>query len=238
MARLVRVAVEGLRRGSRELTGPAAHYLGVVHRLEPGERFVAFDPEAGLEAEARVERVERRAVLCEFPEPREASRRGALDVTLLQGVGKGDKLEDVVRTATALGARAVCFVAAERSVARPSAERRERLKSAAIEAARQSGRGDIPRIALPEPLESVLAAWSGDGANKLSLVPGSGEPLSTRLVEPAVLLIGPEGGLSPRELELADGAGFQRVSLGPLTLRTELAAAVALGCFAARLPGA
>ena len=237
MARVVRVAVEGIERGARELTGPAAHYLTVVHRLEPGAGFVAFDPEPGLEADARVVRVERRSLICEFEEPRAALRRGALDVTLLQGVGKGDKLEDVVRTATALGARAVCFVAAERSVARPQAERATRLKSVAIEAARQSGRGDIPRIALPEPLEQVLEAWRTDGANKLCLEPGAGKPLGTRLAEPAALLIGPEGGLSPRELELADAAGFERVSLGPLTLRTELAAAVALGCFAAQLPG-
>lgn len=237
MARIVRVAVEGLARGARELTGPAAHYLTVVHRLEPGAEFVAFDPEPGLEADARVVRVDRRSLVCEFQEPRAALRRGALDVTLLQGVGKGDKLEDVVRTATALGARAVCFVAAERSVARPNAERASRLKSVAIEAARQSGRGDIPRIALPEPLERVLEAWRGDGANKLCLEPGAQKPLGSRLVEPAALLIGPEGGLSPRELELVDSAGFERVSLGPLTLRTELAAAVALGSFAARLPG-
>ena len=238
MTRVVRVAVEALTRGVRELSGPAAHYLTVVHRLEPGAAFVAFDPESGLEADSRVVRVERRTLLCELEEPRLAARRGALDVTLLQGVGKGDKLEDVVRTATALGARAVCFVAAERSVARPSAERATRLKSAAIEAARQSGRGDIPRIVLPEPLEQVLAAWRGAGANKLCLEPGAEKPLGARLAEPAALLIGPEGGLSPRELELADAAGFERVSLGPLTLRTELAAAVALGCCAARLPGA
>ncbi len=238
MTRVVRVAVEGLERGTRELSGPAAHYLSVVHRLEPGAEFVAFDPEAGLEADARVVRVERRSLSCELEPPRRALRGGSLDVTLLQGVGKGDKLEDVVRTATALGVRAVCFVAAERSVARPHVERAARLKSVAIEAARQSGRGDIPRIALPEPLEQVLVAWRSNGANKLCLTPGATQPLGARLVEPAALLIGPEGGLSPRELELADAAGFERVSLGPLTLRTELAAAVALGCFAAQLPGA
>src|SRR5690606_35035911 len=75
---------------------------------------------------------------------------------------------------------------------------------------------------------------------KLCLDPRAEMPLVTRIADhpveaSAALLVGPEGGLSPAEIELAVASGFERVALGPLTLRTELAAVIALGCFAARL---
>jgi 16S rRNA (uracil1498-N3)-methyltransferase len=180
---------------------------------------------------------DRKLALCELEQPVPAQHCAVLDVTLLQGVGKSEKPEEVVRAATALGARAVTFVAAARSVARPNSARSARLRSVAIEAARQSGRGDLPAIDGPLSLAAAVEPWAGKAARKLSLDPRARLPLASRLAEPAVLLIGPEGGWTEAELELADAAGFERVALGPLTLRTELAAAAALGCFAALRSG-
>ena len=238
MSRVPRVALEELAPGVRSLPRAASHYLCAVHRLESGDQFVAFDPEAGVETQARIVSADRKLAVCELQEPVPARRRGVLEVTLLQGVGKSEKPEEVVRAATALGAGAVTFVAAERSVARPNPARAARWRSIAIEAARQSGRGDLPRVEGPLSLEQALKTWEGSRARKLSLDPLAPLPLAARLEAPAVLLIGPEGGWSQAELAMADAAGFERVALGPLTLRTELAAAVALGCFAARLSGA
>jgi len=237
MTRTVRVALEGLERGRRELSRGVSQYLCAVHRLGVGDAFIAFDPEAATECDATLLDADRRAATAELFEPRAAENRGSLAVTLLQGVGKGDKLEDVVRLVTALGARGVCFVSAERSVARPGAERAARLRSVAIEAARQSGRGDIPSIEGPLPFAQALEPWRGPGVTRLCLDPRAATPLFARLDEPCVLLIGPEGGWSAEELADARAAGFESVALGPLTLRTELAAAAALGCFAARRAG-
>lgn len=237
MSRLVRLSLARLEVGARELSREQSQYLCAVHRLEAGATFVAFDPERGLECEARLLRADRRGALCELSEPRPAERRGAVDVRLLQGVGKGDKLEDVVRLVTALGARGVTFVSAERSIARPGPDRAARLNAVAIEAARQSGRGDLPAIDGPLPLARALEALAGSSATKLCLQPGASLPLAERLMEPCVLLIGPEGGWSDAELASAASAGFEQVALGPLTLRTELAAAAALGAFAARHAG-
>jgi 16S rRNA (uracil1498-N3)-methyltransferase len=217
----------------------AAHYLCVVHRLESGSRFVAFDPELGLEALGRIGLIERTRVSCELEAPTSV-RGGTLGVTLLQATAKGDRLEQVVRGATALGVERIVLVVAERSVARPADVRRERLRAISIEAARQSGRGDVPAIDGPVPLEErlrELADWAG---LKLCLSPQATAPLAQHLStsspgSPAVILIGPEGGLSDGELGLAREAGFLEAGLGPLTLRTELAAIAALGCFAGRL---
>ncbi|MGC4092313.1 MAG: RsmE family RNA methyltransferase [Polyangiaceae bacterium] len=239
MARQVRVFVAELAAGRRELPREQAHYLGVVHRLGVGAPFVAFDPELGLEAEGSVVRSERGRVECELSEPRAAHKR-SLGVTLLQGASKGDRLEQVVRAGTALGVERVLVVACERSVTQPSDLRRERLRSIALEAARQSGRGDLPRLDGPDALPEALDRARSEPGLKLYLSPSSEAPFSERITawragDPVQLLVGPEGGLSEVELELAEAAGFRDASLGPFVLRTELAAIAALSCFVGRL---
>jgi 16S rRNA (uracil1498-N3)-methyltransferase len=239
LARIVRVPLTALAPGPRDLPREAAHYLCVVHRLESGSTFVAFDPEQGLEAFGKIVLLERARVACELEQPKPA-RGGTLGVTLLQATAKGDRLEQVVRGATALGVERIVLVVAERSVARPADFRRERLRAISIEAARQSGRGDVPALDGPVPLDERLVALADWVGLKLCLAPQATVPLATHLNgsapgSPAVILIGPEGGLSDAELVAAREAGFLEAGLGPLTLRTELAAIAALGCFAGRL---
>lgn len=240
MSRDLRVYVSGLIGGQRVLSGEAAHYLARVHRVAEGDVFVAFDPEAALEASARVVRSSGGQVECWFDEPRPARRRGEVSVTLLQAPGKSERLEDVVRAATALGVQRVHMLRSERSVFVPTVKHRQRLRAIAIDGARQSGRGDLPSIDGPTDLDVALEAVREP--LRLCLHPRASVPLDVHLrswtprVEVA-LLVGPEGGFSDRELTLVTNAGFALAALGPLTLRAELAAIVALGCFAARLPG-
>lgn len=240
MARRIRVHVPELRAGRHELAREQAHYVASVHRLGAGASFVGFEPERALEADAVITRVERGRVECDFAEPRAAEQRG-LRLTLLQGAAKGDRLEQVVRAGTALGVERIVIVTCERSVASPSDMRRERLRSIALEAARQSGRGDLPEVLGPTPLDVALHGLEVGGL-RLLLSPSSATPLVERIqawrrVDPAVLLIGPEGGLTDAELALAESASFSDASLGPFTLRTELAAIAALSCFVGKLPG-
>jgi 16S rRNA (uracil1498-N3)-methyltransferase len=240
MARRVRVYLGELAEGRRALPREASHYLCGVHRLSEGAIFVAFDPELAVEAEGRISRVTRGEVECELG-PAEPARRGGCGVRLLQATAKGDRIEQVVRAATALGAEAISLVVTERSVAVPGQLRWERLRTIAIDAARQSGRGDLPSIAAPRPLEDVLTEVARTEGLRVCLSPRASRPL-VEIVQrwtpgsAALVLIGPEGGLSDGELELARAAGFTNAALGPLTLRTELAATAALACFTGRLP--
>jgi 16S rRNA (uracil1498-N3)-methyltransferase len=241
LARLVRVPLDALAAGSRDLPRDPGHYLCVVHRLAVGDEFVAFDPERGVEARGRLTGVERARVTCELSAPTPA-QKGSLRVTLLQATAKGDRIEQVVRGATALGVERIVLVVTERSVARPADVRRERLRTIAIEAARQCGRADLPPLEGPSPFAEQMAMMVRFDGLKLCLSPEATVALADRLQalplgSPAALLIGPEGGLSEAELESARAAGFLSVGLGPLVLRTELAALAALGCFAGRLPG-
>jgi 16S rRNA (uracil1498-N3)-methyltransferase len=160
-------------------------------------------------------------------------------ITLFQAVGKGDKIDQVVRDATALGAKRLVVVTTVRSVpklAERAQARRERWRQIAVAAARQSGRGDVPEVTLPLPLATALE--QAPAGRRIVLDPGADVPLARALdgwsaSEPLSALIGPEGGLDDSELEAARAAGFSAVRFGPFVLRTETAATALLGALVA-----
>lgn len=236
MSRFVRVPHEGLGEGDLQLTDAALHYVTRVHRLGRGDVLTLFDVTTGMEAEAELldERVGSvRVAACR------TARTTSLPLTLLSALGKGDKPEQVVRDAAALGAARVTFLQSERSVARGSgSDRLTRLSRVALETARQCGRSDVPAIEGPLLLEDFLA--QPPTAGRLRLVAcrvAESRPLLRVFSEAKAsqgafpdteILIGPEGGLSPREIEAARAQGFVPVGLGPLVLRTEVACGAVL----------
>jgi 16S rRNA (uracil1498-N3)-methyltransferase len=240
---VLRVPVSPLVSGELLLDRRASRYVARVHRLSAGDSVVLFDPAAALEATATVLEVGRGGVRCQVRDVRAAQLRGVRPVTLLQGIGKADKLDAIIRDATELGATRVVAVQTARSVVRldgagtdaseRSSRRLERWKRIAREAARQCGRGDAPDIQGPVDLGSALALASDERAVMVCLWERAERPLGPILrlahATPLVLLIGPEGGLEEEEVEMARRAGFVSATLGPLILRTETVAAAVLG---------
>jgi 16S rRNA (uracil1498-N3)-methyltransferase len=234
----LRVPVPDLAPGVRPLRGAVARYITRVHRLAQGDRLALFDPGAGTEADAELVDGPGPDVWCRIEPPRPSGYR-PLPIHLIQGLGKADKPDEAIRAATALGVARVTLVQTERSVARLSAERGgarlERWQRIAVEAARQSGRGDVPSLAGPAALDDVLARELA--SFRITLAPHAA-PLFERLAEwrasaDIALLVGPEGGFEARELGAAERAGFLPASLGTTTLRTELAGVAALGALVA-----
>lgn len=238
MPKPLRVPVEGLEAGTRVIQGPAARYISRVHRLGPGAALCLFDPLQALEAEARVSEVGADRVRCMVEVPRRSSYQ-PYPVTMILGLAKGAKPDVTLRDATALGVARVVFADAERSVVHVPAERAparsERWQRIAAEAARQSGRGDVPEIDGPMPLARALQSRPEPLRIVLS---AAGEPL-LRVLErwstgtSLAVLVGPEGGLSPEEVAAASALDFLPASLGPTTLRSELASVAALGALVA-----
>ncbi|HLV20845.1 MAG TPA: RsmE family RNA methyltransferase [Polyangiaceae bacterium] len=242
--RTLRVPVEGLAAGRQTLDRETSHYLLRVHRLRQGARFLAFDPRARIEAEGSLLEVVAGEAVCAFDAPRAAMNVPPWRVLLIQAVAKGDKLDRVIRDATALGAAQIVLAQTERSVAElggRAARRLDRFRTIALDAARQSGRADLPALEGPVPLEQALSSLPPD-AHKLCLDPGASEGFGDRISgwrpdQPLVVLIGPEGGLAPGELSAAAAAGFHAVQLGRFVLRTELAGAAVLGAIVAHADG-
>ncbi|MEI9936844.1 MAG: RsmE family RNA methyltransferase [Pseudomonadota bacterium] len=236
MAKLTRVPLSGLEPGERKLDAKTAHYLCDVLRLRAGEKFIAFDPETRLEADARLAESEEGAY-CGIGVLRASARGADTGIVLVQALGKGDKTEQVVRSATALGVAELHLVESARSVARVnerSDAKRARWDAIALDAARQCGRADVPKIVGPHALEHELDAWREQNAIKLCLVPGATQSLRSLTAawtvgSPIAILIGPEGGLTPEEVSDAERAGFAAASFGELVLRTEIAGTAVLG---------
>jgi len=240
VSRTIRCAVVPLREGRQTLEPEVARYLLRVHRLGPGDTFIAFDPEARLEAVATLLTDHPKTPACEVATPIAATLVSALPVTLLQALGKGDKVDRVVRDATQLGVQRIVLVETERSIPERSEKHRDKVNRyarIALEAARQSGRGDVPILTGPESLDAALERVAG-AAMKLafhaSAETGLRQLFSTSAAQPDSIAacIGPEGGFSDAELGKLVLAGFSLVRLGPFILRTETAAIAALAAIA------
>jgi 16S rRNA (uracil1498-N3)-methyltransferase len=191
-----------------------------------------------MEAEGTLAAAPGDGMFCDVGELRPSSYR-ALPITLIQGLAKGMKPDLTLRDATALGVERVLFVATDHAVVELLVERasarQERWRRIAAEAARQSGRGNLPSVEGPLSFEAGLA--SARESRRIALTPGAA-PLFEQLAGleaggSIALLVGPEGGLSEREIAASREAGFVSASIGGLVLRTELAASVALGALVA-----
>jgi 16S rRNA (uracil1498-N3)-methyltransferase len=206
-----------------------AHYLGSVMRRGPGDTVHLFNGRDG-EFAARIETVRRdRANLRvdqqlrpQAPEP---------DLWLVFALLKRDATDLVVHKATELGVAALLPLITERSNTHRVNE--ARLLSIAIEAAEQSERLTVPRLHPPQSLDALLSDWPPDRrlfvaierSTAPQLTPQLSTPqLSTRSYGSRALLVGPEGGFAPAELDAMRARPFVTpVSLGPRILRAETA---------------
>jgi len=235
----LRAPVPSLVAGERTLSGGLSRYLARVRRLRAGDTFVAFDPVTSREADVEVIWAEHESITLRFGPLRDGSTLATRSVTWIQGLAKGDKCDAAVRDATELGATRIVVAATRRSVVRldpvRAVERQARWARIAQEAARQSGRSDVPRVETPCDWSTALALASEPETTGFCLWERAHEPLGPALLEaldgggPLAFACGPEGGLEEREVAQAQELGWLSTSLGPLALRTETVAAAVLG---------
>lgn len=218
------------------LSGEDHRYVCRVLRLGEGDALTLFDGR-GNEADVVVGRAGPRAVEVRVQARRQMAASGATSLTLLFGLAKGDKMDLVVQKATELGASRLVPMITDRTVLRldevRSQLRRSRWQKIAREASRQCGRSDVPDVAPVVAIETALDLVAPE-ACKLFFweePPRKGlrEHLGTIERPPEVAVaVGPEGGFTYREVDLARARGFTVVGMGPRVLRAETAALAAL----------
>ena len=207
---------------------PAAieHQVTRVLRLREGDEIVLLDGLGG-EVHCRIESGGRLRVMARAESTTEPHHR----LTICQALLKGDGLERVIQQGTELGAAAFRLFVSERCVVRQlSPGRLDRLRAIARESAEQSERGVIPEIDAPGPFASVL----GPDAVMLFERAEANESRLGALDPPTSLIIGPEGGFSPSEVEVARNAGVAVAGLGPRILRAESVAIAAAAVILSR----
>ena len=214
------------------LDGEDGRHAVVVRRIRPGERIVVGDGR-GFGVRGRVRAVGRADLTVEVTETlaaAETSRR----VVAVQALAKGDRSELAVEMLTETGAAEVIPWAASRSVVRWSGERGERSRAkwqaTAREAAKQSRRLRIPEVSTPMTTAEVARRLAEADA-ALVLHEAATERLADHpLPDDAevVVVVGPEGGIAPEELDAFVAAGATPVSISDGVLRTSTAGAVAV----------
>lgn len=218
------------------LSGKPARHLSRVLRLRAGDHIVLFDG-SGWEFPAEILEVVRQGVRVRVGEGVEVDRESFLSICLGLGLCQPAVMDLVVQKATELGISEIVPVDTERSqgwLGGRTAAKLERWVRIAREAARQCGRNRVPRISLPTDLTGFLCR---DFGHSLRLILWEQETrcgLKQILASEAggrraVILIGPEGGFGPDEVDEAVRAGFRQVSLGPRILRTETAVITVVG---------
>ena len=231
--RLTRVHVEEpLAVGkSCTLEGSAANHIMRVLRLRDGDTLTLFDGRGG-EYAARITGFRKDSVQADVQEHRDVERESTLQLTLAQGISRGERMDWVMQKATELGVTRIVPVITERTVVkldeRQSERKVEHWRAIVIAACEQSGRNRVPDVAAPCAFHEVLRRGDTDGKKLLLSPTGKLNARDLSLSGHATLLVGPEGGLSPEEHELAMSAGFEQVRMGPRVLRTETAAIAAL----------
>ena len=216
-----------------ELTGENRQYVISVLRMKKGDRLLLFDGR-GCEYEAIITGHDHERVNLEII-GRLVIHAIAVNITLAQSLPKAKKMDFIIEKASELGANVILPFVSERSILRLSPEK-SKLKQArwqkiALEAARKSHSAGIPEVrdilAFKKMLQSAgkddikIIFWEEETRTNLKLVLQKEESVANRAF---FLVVGPEGGFSSEEIELAQSLGFTSVSLGRQILKVETAA--------------
>jgi len=235
--RLTRVFVHAPLTAGAVLPLPAdpAQHLARVLRAKVGDPLIVFNGQGG-EFAATVESLRRNDITVRIGAFDAIERESPLHTTLLQGIARGEKMDQILQKATELGVTRVIPVTTSRSNVRLDADAAQRKQQhwqgVVIAACEQCGRNRVPEVAAPLDLARALVA--ADSSLRLLLAPlEEAATLQQLLATPGVaqsisMLIGPEGGLAPDEMEMAQRAGFVACRAGARVLRTETAALAVL----------
>lgn len=215
----------------------AAHHATRVLRLRSGDAVTLFNG-SGAEWQGRIADIGRNVEVA-IESAAAGIAEPDLQITLVQALPSGDKMDWVVQKAVELGAAAIQPVAAKRSVVKLDGERaRKRVQhwqEVAISACEQCGRNTVPTVLPLLGLQQYLAQARQEAGARFLLMPTQGGSLR-ELEAPqgtVSLLVGPEGGFEAAEVEAARSVGFMPLQLGPRVLRTETAGLAALAAMLA-----
>jgi 16S rRNA (uracil1498-N3)-methyltransferase len=211
------------------LQGPEAHHLATVCRFSAGERVILFNGD-GREYSAEIVSVNKKQVELMVQSVEQPLRELGFHLEVAAPLPKGDRADFLIEKLTELGVTDFVPLRTQRSVVQPRETKLERLQRTVIEASKQCGRNVLMQV-------HALAEWSEYCARKEL-------PVRKLLAHPETnvrmiasgpgadvcVAVGPEGGFTQEEVELAKAAGWRLVSLGPKTLRVETAALVLAAC--------
>lgn len=229
------MAASNIGLGTAVITGADADHIKVL-RLKLGDELIVCDGE-GNDHRCRISRFSDGEVTADILSSSPCPAEPDVRCTVLAGLPKGERADYIVQKCTECGASEIVFFISKRCVARPDEKslqkKLQRFQRIAEEAAKQSGRGIIPRVsavgdfagALDLAMKTELPLFLYETGERVTL---KSAIESAPGVKTAAIITGPEGGFERFEAELAAAVGIRLCSMGPRILRCETAPVAAL----------
>lgn len=210
----------------------ASHHLMTVLRVKIGDKITVFNGQGG-EYLSVITQMNKKQVIAQVTDFNDRDSESPLELYLAQGISRGEKMDYTIQKAVELGVKKIIPLLTERCTVKLDEDRRikrfQHWQSIIISACEQSGRNRIPELLMPMSLEKSWTCMKADWNFVLSPVATAqlkNQPVQKQ--QSVLLLIGPEGGLSEVEIQLATQQGYLPLNLGPRILRTETAAVAAI----------
>lgn len=213
------------------LSDDAAGHIGRVLRMQQGDHVSLFNGEGG-EYFCELTEVGKKSVTATPIEFKDVNVESPLKIHLGQGISRGDKMDFTIQKSVELGITEITPIFSQRCGVKLSGDRlqkkHQQWQKIAIAAAEQSGRNFVPVVHPPIDIKEWLEQASD--AIKLTLHPRAEHSIKTIQVpsEGVRFLVGPEGGFTDEEINIAKQQAFVDIRLGPRVLRTETAALTVL----------
>lgn len=229
------MAGSNIGKGVAVISGNDAAHIKVL-RLKLGDKLVICDGE-GNDHQCRITRFGDGEVEAEIFETGTCPAEPSVKCTILAGMPKGERADYIVQKCTESGADDIVFFMCKRCVAKPDSrsidKKLQRFQRIAEEAAKQSGRGIIPKVsfvdnyteALNIAIKTDLPLFMYETGDRMSLkevIQSAGE------IKTAAIITGPEGGFERYEADMAAALGIKLCAMGPRILRCETAPVAAL----------
>lgn len=232
-----RFFIENISGDFITISGQDALHIAKSLRMKVGEKLTVCGGQ-GLDFICEIDEISESSVLLRVTETVVTDSEPSIDITLYQGCPKGDKMELIIEKSIELGVNKIVPVLMQRSVSRPdtksAAKKHERYQKLALSAAKQCGRGIIPRV---EPMINFIQMTNELAQHQavIFFYECGGESLSSVMnkivlnnLSDIAVVIGPEGGFDPSEADMLKNMGALTSTLGKRILRTETAPIAAI----------
>lgn len=214
------------------INGSDVNHIKNVLRYKKGNKIEVSDSSGNVYS-CEIEVIGDTVIELSVLEKKTSESELSVKITLFQGMPKGDKMDMIVQKTVELGVAEIVPVNMERTIVKldkkKAEARTERWNKISESAAKQSGRGIIPKVYIPVSFKEALKMCSGMDMTILPYENADGMSKSAELIKKAAeqkkvaVFIGPEGGFSSEEVEEAEAQGAKIVTLGRRILRTETA---------------
>ena len=223
------------------ITGENAHHISRSLRMAPGEKITVSDME-GFDYDCVLESFTDNTVNAKITSKYLSEAEPEIKVHLYQALPKGDKLDLIIQKSVECGAYDItpfestnCVVKIKGDSESKKIDRRNKI---ALEAAKQCGRGIIPKVnqsisfndMLKSAAQSDVVLFCYEGEGTLPMANALKKLRSQKKINDLSIIIGSEGGFSPSEVTAAEKCGFVKIGLGKRILRAETAAIMSLAC--------